>query len=252
MPLRQKRVLLTGGSGAIGQLIAAEFLREGAELAVMSRTAPKTSQTPHVKADLSTLDGIAAACLSVSREEPDILVNLAGVQYFGPAEKQSLYDMSASYMINLVAPTALCNAALPGMKRRNSGQIVNVGSVFGSLPFAHFAAYSSAKAGLRAFSEALRRELVDTDVSVTYIAPRAVRTGLVTPKIQEFAKITGMHIDDPITVATKIIAAIRQRRKDVCIGIPECLYVRLNALLPRVVDSALAHNDRRAKGLFAS
>jgi short-subunit dehydrogenase len=252
MPLKQKRVIMAGGSGGIGQLVAAEFLREGADLAVMSRSDRGASQTRHLKADLSTPEGIATACQLVSREEPDILVNLAGVQYFGPTEKQSFSDMLSGYMINLVAPVALCNAALPGMKRRNFGQIVNIGSVFGSLAFAHFAAYSSAKAGLRAFSEALRRELVDTDVSVTYIAPRAVRTNLITPDIQKYAVITGMNVDDPVTVSARIIAAIKQRRKDVCIGFPECLYVRLNAVLPRVMDAALARNDRRAKSLFAS
>ena len=252
MPLKKKRVIMTGGSGGIGRLVATGFLQEGADLTVMSRTDPDISQARHLIADLSTLDGIEAACLIVSHEEPDILVNLAGVQYFGPAEAQSLLDMSASYLINLVAPVALCNAALPKMKRRNTGRIVNIGSVFGSLPFAHFAVYSSAKAGLRAFSEALRRELVDTGVSVTYIAPRAVRTGLITPAVQQFAKITGMRIDDPITVSTRIIAAIKQHRKDVCIGLPERFYVRLNALLPRLVDRALSRNDRKAKGLFAS
>jgi short-subunit dehydrogenase len=252
MTLKEKRVILTGGSGGIGQLVAAELRREGANLAVMSRSDGGAAEVRHLKADFSTLEGITAACLIVSREEPDILVNLAGVQFFGPTEKQSLSDMSASYMINLVAPVALCKAALPGMRRRNFGQIVNVGSVFGSLAFAHFAVYSSAKAGLRAFSEALRRELIDTDVSVTYIAPRAVRTGLITPQMQKYAEITGMHIDNPITVSATIVAAIKQRRKDVCIGFPECFYVRLNALLPRVVDAALAGNDRRARSLFTS
>lgn len=252
MSLKQKKIIMTGGSGGIGQFVAAGFLEEGADLSMMSRTDPGIPQARHLKADLSTLNGIAAACLIVSREEPDILVNLAGVQYFGPTETQPLHEMSASYLINLVAPVALCNAALPQMKRRNLGQIVNVGSVFGSLAFAHFAAYSSAKAGLRAFSEALRRELVDTDVSITYIAPRAVRTGMTTPAIRQFAQIARMHVDDPLAVSTRIILAIKQRKKDVYIGMAECLYVRLNALWPRAVDRALAPSDRRAKTLFAS
>jgi short-subunit dehydrogenase len=251
MSLKQKRIVLTGGSGGIGQLVAAEFLREGADLTVMSRSGEDVVRARHLKADFSTLEGIAAACLIVSHEEPDILVNLAGVQYFGPTEKQSLSDMAESYLINLIAPVALSNAAIPGMRRRNVGQIVNVGSVFGSLAFAHFAAYSSAKAGLRAFSEALRRELVDTDVSVTHISPRAVRTGLLTTKIQKYAELTGIRIDEPAVVSAKIVSAIKQRKKDVCIGFPESLYARLNAVLPRVVDAALARNDRRIRRVFA-
>jgi hypothetical protein len=61
-----------------------------------------------------------------------------------------------------------------------------------------------------------------------------------------------MHVDEPIAAAKRIMTAVKTRQKDVCIGFPECLYVRLNALFPRVVDAALAGNDRRAKALFAS
>jgi short-subunit dehydrogenase len=252
MPLKNKRVILTGGSGGIGQFVTAEFIREGAEVCLLTRSNGGTPEARHLKADLSTPEGISAACQIVSQEDPEILVNLAGVQYFGPMEDQPLSGMSASYMINLLGPVGLCRAVLPGMRRRNGGQIINVGSIFGSIAFAHFATYSSAKAGLRAFSEALRRELVDTNVSVTHIAPRAVRTGLLTPKMQKFAELAGMHIDEPKIVANRIMTAVKKRQKDVCIGFPECLYVRLNALLPRVVDAALAGNDRRAKSLFVS
>jgi short-subunit dehydrogenase len=196
--------------------------------------------------------GIAEASTVVAREEPDILVNMAGVQYFGPAENQSSDDMHNSYMVNLVAPAALCRVCLPFMKRRNSGQIANIGSIFGSIPLAHFAAYSSAKAGLRAFGEALRRELVETEISVTYVAPRAVRTGMLTPEMQKYAELTGMNIDSPATVAKRIVTAIKQRRKDVYIGFPERIFVRLNALLPRLVDAAVASGDRKAMNLFAA
>jgi short-subunit dehydrogenase len=252
VPLKNKRVILTGGSGGIGQFLAAEFIREGADLSLMTRSLGGVPEPRHLKADLSTPEGISAACHIVSQEDVDVLVNLAGVQYFGPFENQSLGDMSAAYMINLLAPVALCKAVLPGMRRRNNGQIINVGSIFGSIPFAHFAAYSSAKAGLRAFSEALRRELIDTNVSVTHVAPRAVRTGLLTPKMQKFVRLAGMNVDEPVTVAKRIMMAIKRRQKDLCIGFPECLYIRLNALLPRVVDAALASNDRTAKTLFVS
>ena len=252
MLLKQRKVLLTGGSGGIGRHVAVEFVREGADLVVMSRNDVASTGARHLLADFSTLEGIAAACEIVVNEQPDILVNLAGVQFFGPIELQALSDISESYMINLVGPVALCKAALPSMRRRNSGQIVNIGSVLESLALAHFATYSSAKAGLRAFSEAFRRELVDTNVSVTHIAPRAVRTGLITPAIQKYAEITGMRIDDPVAVSSKIIAAIKQRKKDVSIGIPEYFFARFNAILPRVVDAALAGSDRKARKLFAS
>jgi short-subunit dehydrogenase len=254
MVLTGKQIILTGGSGGLGQLVAAGLLREGAGVTVMSRTWNGNSgnQVRHIAVDLSTADGIAEASTVAAREQPDILVNMAGVQYFGPAESQSLADMHGSYMVNLVAPAALCRACLPAMKRRKSGQIANIGSIFGSVPLAHFAGYSSAKAGLRAFSEALRRELAHTEVTVTYVAPRATRTSMLSPAIRKYAGLTGMNIDPPEFVAKKIVSAIKQRKKDVYIGFPERLFVRVNAVMPRLVDAAVAGGDRRAMRLFTA
>lgn len=250
----QKRIVLTGGSGGLGQLVAAEFLREGADLTIMSRTwiGNDAIRARHLSVDLSTPAGITEASAIVAREEPDILINMAGVQYFGPAEGQSPDKMYAGYMVNLVAPVTLCQACLGFMKRRNSGQIVNIGSIFGSMPLGHFAAYSSAKAGLRAFSEALRRELAGTKIAVTYIAPRAVRTGMLTPQIQKYAEATGMNVDTPSAVSKRIVQVISQRKKEIHIGFPERIFVRLNALFPRLVDTAVASSDRKAKRLFAA
>jgi short-subunit dehydrogenase len=252
MPLARKRIILTGGSGGLGHLVAAELLRDGANVTVLSRTSGRTGRVRHIAGDLSTLDGIESACKTVSREEPDMLVNMAGVQYFGPTEEQPVADLHAGYMVNLVAPAALCRACLPSMRRRKEGHFVVVGSMLGSIPLAHFVAYSSAKAGLRAFSEALRRELADSNIAVTYIAPRAARTPLLDPLLEKYADLTGMKIDLPDAVAARIVAAIRQRRKEVYIGFPERWFARLNAVLPRVIDAAVAGNDRRAKALFQS
>ncbi len=220
----------------------------------MSRTwtANGTIAARHVVVDLSTAAGIAEASAIVARERPDILINMAGVQFFGPAECQSSDEMYAGYMVNLVAPVSLCRACLLFMKRRNSGQIVNIGSIFGSIPLAHFAAYSSAKAGLRAFSEALRRELAGSQIAVTHIAPRAVRTGMFTAQIQKYAQATGMKVDDPAHVSKTIVSAIKQRKREVHIGFPEQFFVRLNAVLPRLIDVAVRKGDRKAKVLFAS
>lgn len=254
MVLAEKRIILTGGSGGLGQFVAADFVREGADLTVMSRTwdGNGNNQVRHFAVDLSTPEGLVEASTFVVLKEPDILINMAGVQYFGPTEGQSFEDMHRSYMVNLVAPAALCRACLQSMKYRKSGQIANVGSIFASIPSAHFAAYSSAKAGLRALSEALRRELVDTGVTVTYIAPRAVRTAMLTPEILSYAELTGMTIDPPEIISKKIVKAIKQRQKDVYIGFLEQIYVRLNGVLPRLVDAAVAGGDRKAKKLLAA
>jgi len=249
--LADKRIILTGGSGGLGELTAAALVREGADVIVLSRRRGP-QRVRHFQADLSTPAGIAGACEIVGREEPDILINMAGVQHFGPAEAQSLDALLGGFNVNLLAPVALARACLPAMRRRNSGQIVNIGSILGSLACAHFAGYSSAKAGLRAFSEALRRELVDTAIAVTYVAPRAVRTRMVTPELHTYAELSGMTLDRPDEASARIVAAVKRRAKDVYIGFPERVFLTLNAMLPRLVDAAVARRDRLARSLFVS
>ena len=253
MNFSRQRIFLTGGNGGLGRPLTEELISAGADVAVVSRRqGEKPPAARHIVADLSTAEGIAEASAILEREEPDILINMAGSQFFGPAESQSLDAMLASYMVNLMAPAALCRAALGTMKRRNSGQIVNIGSIFGSISFAHFAAYSSAKAGLRALSEALRRELAGTEIAVTYVAPRAMQTGMLSSEMQKYAALTGMSVDAPERVAHKVLKAILQRRREVYIGFPEQFFVRLNAFMPGIVDAAVASGDRKAAALFSS
>jgi short-subunit dehydrogenase len=251
MLLEGKRVVLTGATGGIGRLLARELLVEGAELATLDRGEAGVPGTASLRGDLSSIAGIEAAGILAADFRPDILINLAGVQYFGPFESQDVADLERTYLVDLIAPILLAKSVLPGMKALKAGQIVNIGSIFGSISYAHFVTYSSAKAGLRAFSEALRRELAGSPIAVTYIAPRAVRTGLSRDRVLEFAEASKMGMDDPQRVARQIIHAIAARRKDVYLGFPESLFVRLNALMPRVIDAALAGNDRKAAALFS-
>lgn len=248
MPLRDKSVLITGGAGGLGSLVARRLDKAGVRVTVLDRVRPPVGA--FLAHDLSTPSGIEAAAAEVAGRDWDVLVNLAGIQHFGPLELQSPAHLTASYLVNLVAPVRLTQAVLPRMKARGTGQIVNIGSVFGSISFAHFVTYSSAKAGLRGFSEALRRELADTGVAVTYVAPRAMRTPLISPKLMSFAKLTRMPLDEPDKVARLIVDAIRRRRRDFSIGFPESLFMRVNAVAPDLIDRALLANDRKARSLF--
>lgn len=249
MPDR-KSVLITGASGGLGGLVARQLAAEGAHVVALGRTRPD-GVDGFLRHDLATADGIEAAAQDVRGGRWDILINLAGVQHFGPVEDEDPAHLQSGYLVNLIAPVRLSQAVLPMMKARGSGQIVNIGSIFGSINFAHFATYSSAKAGLRGFSQALRRELAGSGVDVTYVAPRAVRTAMVSDRVLEFAKLTQMRIDSPDATARRIVSAINARRQDVYLGFPESIFVRLNALLPGLVDRALAANDRKAAQIFA-
>lgn len=252
MSFNNKHVAITGGAGGIGRLMCQAFAEEGASITVIDRvdSIEQSEKITLLQADLSTMDGIQKVCGALAERPVDILVNLAGLQYFGLFEKQSPEHMLQLYMVNLLAPVMLTQAVLPSMKARGSGHIVNIGSTFGSINFAHFVTYSSSKAGMKGFSEALRREVADDGIQVTYVAPRAVKTALNDEKVMQLAKATKMNMDNPDYVVDRIMQAISSKKKDAYIGFPECLFVRVNALLPRVVDQALAADDKKARTIL--
>jgi len=250
MRFEGKRVLVTGGSGGLGRHICARLIERGAGITVIDRSPPDTVGVSYIEGDLSSPGGLEAVAARVAVEQCDVLINLAGIQFFGPLEHQHPERLASDYMVNLVAPARLIQAVLPGMKKRGAGRIVNIGSIFGSINFAYFATYSSAKAGLKGLSQALRRELAHTGVDVTYIAPRAVQTALNSAAVQSYAALTKMAMDRPEEIADRIVKAIEEDRRDVFVGFPESLFVRVNALFPRLVDRAVKAKDLKARSLF--
>jgi len=251
MRFDRQRIAITGGSGDLGRRIGKGLEAHGAEILVLDRNPPSSPAADYIACDLATAAGVEDAAGKLAQAQCDVLINLAGVQYCGPVEGETPEQLARTLAVNLLAPIRLAQAVLPRMRAQRRGQIVNIGSILGSIAFAHFATYSSSKAGLRGFSQALRRELAGTGVVVTHISPRAVRTAFNSAQVEALAAATNMTMDDPDRTAARIVEAVVARRRDVDIGFPEGVYVRLNALFPRLVDRALAAGDRRAARLFA-
>lgn len=262
MTLTGKAVLLTGASGGIGRCLTMQLARRGARLALAGRNEVELGALERrVKAE----NGVAVA-LPIDLVQPgapeslmqraetalgaiEILINNAGVSRFGPIVEEDEAEIRRIIDVNLSAPILLARAALSGMRQRRSGQIVNIGSAFGSIAFPNFAMYSATKFGLRGFSEALRRELAGSGVSVTYIAPRTTDTAMNTSAIREFVAQTGAAMDPPDVVAQAIADAIENGRPEVYIGWPERLFVRINAVAPRLVDKSLSGKTRKRNGM---
>ena len=257
MNANAEHVLLTGASGGIGSALARALARRGARLILLGRRrerlAPLAAEIRQagppawiMEADLETADPAAliAACLALAGRI-DVLVNCAGIQLFGGAEHEAAGDTARLFAANLVVPVQLCNAVLPHMLARGSGRLVNVGSIFGSIGFPFFTSYCASKFGLRGYCQALRRELGGRGVDVTYVAPRYTRTGFNQDRVARMASALGMNQDDPERVAARIVTAMRGRGRDVYLGWPEKLFVRLNGLVPRLVDAALRGETRR-------
>ncbi len=245
--LEGRRVVLTGAAGGLGALLADRLHARGAWLIGVDRgECPACDESrPCDLADPAALDRLAAA---LAGTRVDILLNVAGVQYFGPVERQGGERIRLGYAVNLVAPAVLSAALVPQMLARGDGQIANIGSMLGAVPYPYFSTYSSAKCGLKGLSQALRRELRGSGVTITHVSPRAVRTPLNTPAIERFMAASGMTADQPEKVADRIMAAIEGRAADVSIGVAERLFAMLNTVAPRLIDRGLSGAIKTARG----
>ncbi|KHA71229.1 short-chain dehydrogenase [Pseudomonas chlororaphis] len=248
MQLRDARVVLTGASGGIGLAIAETLCAAGAHVLAVARhqeaLLPLLNRYPDslcwVGADLTFLSDrrkvlVAAEAIGGI----NLLINAAGVNHFAMLEQLDDGDINAMLAVNISAPMCLTKLLLPLLKQADSAMVVNVGSTYGSIGYPGYASYCASKFALRGFSEALRRELADTRVSVLYVAPRATRTSMNSAAAQALNDALKANVDDPQTVASAVIHAIAGDRRDLYLGWPERFFVRLNNLLPHLVDRGL-------------
>ena len=257
MKLSGKRIILTGAAGGIGYRLALLLAQKGAQLALVERNAPRLEEICKeinqaggkayaIALDL-TSEGAAGAVVEAATRAMsglDIVINNAGIMDFTLYDRQSPERIAQVINVNVIAPMLLVRAALPHFLTQNSGSIVNIGSAFGSIGFAHFATYCTSKFAMRGFSEALRRELADSQVGVTYVSPRAARTALNDELTTQMLIETKTNMDEPDYVAEQIVRAIETEAKEYFIGQPESFFARLNGLFPRLVDGGLLKNTR--------
>jgi NADP-dependent 3-hydroxy acid dehydrogenase YdfG len=104
-------------------------------------------------------------------------VNNAGIGVFKNAADMSTAEWQSTIDTNLTGVFYYCRAAIPHLRRRGGGWIVNISSLAGKNPFIGGAAYCASKAGLNAFSEALMQEVRYDNIRVTYVMPGSVATG---------------------------------------------------------------------------
>jgi len=250
MQLKGKRIVLTGAAGGMGEKIAMALAAEGARLVLTdvneqrlnglaTRLGPNHAS---VAADLCVEQG-RDELLQLCRDQDgiDMLINAAGMSEYALLEQQSGSRIELMMTINLVVPMLLCQAMLPLLKNRSQAAIVNIGSTFGSIGHPGFASYCASKFGLRGFTEALRREVSDTNIQVFYIAPRAVQTDMNSAAVVQLNRELGNTMDEPAVVVDALLKLLTKNSGgDYFLGWPEKLFVRLNGLLPKVVDGALS------------
>jgi short-subunit dehydrogenase len=253
MNLSTARVLLTGAGGGIGSAIAAELLARGATVLLVdvnesalrrfaaSERKVSAGRVDVFTANLTRADDRArlAEFAQAWRGGINVLVNNAGVSHFRLLEDQPADEVDLALAVNVLAPIHLSRLLVPHLRRQPEAHILNTGSVFGGIGYAGYSVYSATKFAVRGFSEALRRELADTGVAVHYLAPRATRTGINTAAVERMNAELGVAMDTPTVVARAACEMLEKDQPEAVVGWPERFFVRLNALLPRLVDGAL-------------
>ena len=251
MKLKGKRILVTGSTGGIGSLVCKLLAEQGAQLVLTCFNAEALANLQKelsgnhniVAADLSNTEDrrrLVATCAELGGIEG--LVNIAGILDFGLFENQSEALIARIMNVNLTSVMLLCHDLIPQLKAQPESIIVNVGSTFGSIGYPGFVAYCASKAGIKCFSEALARELADSSVRISYIAPRATRTALNNDRVNQLNTELGNKSDPPLLVAKAIVQQLQSGKSVRFLGWPEKLFVRVNALFPALVHKSLVKN----------
>ena len=252
MNLKQKRILLTGATGGLGQELALLLAQKGAVLTLVGRDKTKLNLLKDLieknggkayfqVADLNEVD-VSRDIISLAKHlmgDIDVLINNAGVLDFIKFGQQSDARIAEMIHTNVTAPIQLARAIIGQFQAKNQGHIVFVGSIFGSLAYPHFSTYCASKFAVHGFSQALRRELLGSNIGITYLAPRGIKTAMNDANTVAMWNKVGNKMDDPLTVAKRIVKALEREQQEVFIGVSESFFAWLNGLFPRVISLGL-------------
>jgi len=257
---------ITGASSGIGQEVARLLFKNGYSLVLGSRNIVALEGLLReiragdkgiaIKLDVSNFEDIKHFIGEALRVygKIDVLVNNAGLGLYGPFHEANPRDIEYVIDVNLTGPIMLARLTVPHMISRRKGCIVNVSSLAALAPTPWFAVYSSAKAGLKLFTDTLRMELKPYGIRVIGVYPGYVRTNffrnlLKTPIVQrhELKVLPPGPVLKPTEVAKKIVKAIVGKKNgDVYIGLLNKLAKEGVIHMPRISSMYIEYFYRSA------
>jgi 3-hydroxybutyrate dehydrogenase len=211
--LTNKTALVTGSTSGIGLGIAIELAKQGANIVlngfgdaasievaraqVAAAAAPHGARVAYHGADMSKPAEIEQLIAFAVKEfgMVDILVNNAGIQHVSPVENFPAQKWDAIIAINLSSAFHTTRLAIPGMRAKNWGRIINIASAHGLVASAAKSAYVAAKHGLVGFTKSVALETATTGITVNAICPGWVLTPLVQKQIDDRAAREGVSVD---------------------------------------------------------
>lgn len=179
MKIENRTVFIAGGTSGIGRGLAQRFAEAGSRVVVGGRTLRRQDDFPAVRIDVTDPDSVAEARDEVLAAHPDldVVVTMSGVMMTedlrDPAHVSATETTIAT---NLLGTIRVVDAFTPHLLARGAGDIITVSSGIGFLPFPLMPSYGASKAGVHAYTEALRAHLDGSGVQVTELIPPAVAT----------------------------------------------------------------------------
>jgi len=217
MILKDKTVIITGGSEGVGAAAARLFADAGANLMLVARNKKNLDV---IAAELRLKTRVKTFPMDVTDAEAgvdvfkktafefgsvDILVNNAGYHKRGNVEDVSAGDLGRMIDVNLKAPIMLSRIALPYLREAGGGAIINVGSLAGRAAVPGSVCYAASKAGLRSFTYGLGIEMADSKIKLAVVSPGPIDTGFIMADIDATSDLT---FSQPVSTADEVAQAI--------------------------------------------
>jgi short-subunit dehydrogenase len=227
--LEGKLVLITGAAAGIGRALALAMAGERANLLLVDIDATRLAETAIAArsrgvtvdvcvADLASAEEVGRLAARVRHDYPqlDVLVNNAGVAYYGTTHEMSHEQWRRVMAVNLFAPIQLTRELLPALFERPEAHVLNMCSIAGLVGMGRLAAYNATKFALVGFSESLRAEYGARGLGVTALCPGLVRTGIFESAMTGGGKtpprIPRWMTASPERVARRAVRAIRKNQ----------------------------------------
>ena len=260
---RGKVVLVTGGSRGLGLVLARMLTERGARVAICARDEEELQSASEnlrqhgaaplaIRCDLTSFEQVQDMLGRIQRElgPLDVLINNASIIQVGPLESMTLQDFQDAMAANFWSAVHTVLAALPTMRQRGEGRIVNISSIGGKVCVPHHVPYSCAKFAVVGFSQGLRGELAKDGITVTTVCPGLMRTGSPRHGIfkgQNESEYFWFKLSDSLplltvsaeTAAADIMEGCSTGAAEVVIGLPAQVAITLNNLFPELSSRVL-------------
>jgi uncharacterized oxidoreductase len=247
MLLKNKTILITGGTSGIGLELAAQLSERGNKIVITGRDPVKLEAVKKllpmihaIQSDVSDPKAIAQLYNNVVTKFPtlDVLINNAGImRNLNMNNARDLNDVTREIDINLSGPIRMVQQFLPHLKTQKSAMIVNVSSGLAFIPMPISPVYCAAKAAIHSFSQTLRVQLAGTTVKVIELAPPGVETPLFRGEFAEEMK--GQKVMDVKVLARAAISGIEAGKLEIRPGLSNVLKI-FSRLAPKFMFSQLS------------